>query len=109
VVTLLERLIQIRWSDGVRCCDCGSVRCRQSADAAAVPVVQGFFPAKKGTVKQPSKIGVCKWLVAIYLMTTNLKSVSSGKLARDLGITKKSAWQQFKGRGTVSKTASSPS
>ncbi len=41
---------------------------------------------------QSSKIGLRKWLVAIYLMVTNLKGVSSRKLARDLGITQKSAW-----------------
>lgn len=32
------------------------------------------------------------WAIAIYLMTTSLKSVSSMKLHRDLDITQKSAW-----------------
>jgi len=35
---------------------------------------------------------VRKWVIAMYLMTTNLKGVSSMKLHRDLGITQKSAW-----------------
>lgn len=39
-----------------------------------------------------SKVGYQKWAIAIYLMTTNLKGVSSMKLHRDLGITQKSAW-----------------
>lgn len=39
-----------------------------------------------------SKIPLQKWCVAIFLVTTSLKSVSSMKLHRDLGITQKSAW-----------------
>ena len=38
-----------------------------------------------------SKIPLHKWAIAIYMVTTNLKSVSSMKLHRDLGITQKSA------------------
>ena len=36
--------------------------------------------------------GCQKWAVAVYLMTTNLKGVSSMKLHRDLGVTQKTAW-----------------
>lgn len=39
-----------------------------------------------------SNIPLHKWLLAIFLLTTNLKGVSSYKLARDLGITQKTAW-----------------
>jgi len=39
-----------------------------------------------------SNIGYRAWAVAIYLMTANLKGVSSMKLHRDLGITQKSVW-----------------
>ena len=39
-----------------------------------------------------SKLGYKIWVIAIYLMTTSLKGVSSMKLHRDLGITQKSAW-----------------
>ena len=39
-----------------------------------------------------SKIPLHKWAIAVYMVTTNLKSVSSMKLHRDLGITQKSAW-----------------
>jgi len=39
---------------------------------------------------QYSKIGLRKWLVAMYLMVTNPKGVSSMKLVRGLGITQKS-------------------
>ena len=39
-----------------------------------------------------SNIGYQKWAIAIGLMTTGIKGVSSMKLHRDLGITQKSAW-----------------
>ncbi|MXX93727.1 MAG: IS1595 family transposase [Chloroflexi bacterium] len=51
-----------------------------------------FFSVKSNTVMQSSKIGYQKWAIAMYVMTTNLKGVSSTKLARDLEITQKSAW-----------------
>ena len=39
-----------------------------------------------------SKIPLHKWAIAIYMVTTSLKSVSSMKLHRDLDITQKTAW-----------------
>ena len=41
---------------------------------------------------ESSNLGYQVWAIAIYLLTTNLKSVSSMKLHRDLDITQKSAW-----------------
>ena len=41
---------------------------------------------------QGSNLGYQIWAIAIYLMTTSLKGVSSMKIHRDLGITQKSAW-----------------
>lgn len=51
-----------------------------------------MFSLKTGTLMEGSKLGYQTWALAIYLVTTNLKSVSSMKLHRDLGITQKSAW-----------------
>ena len=39
-----------------------------------------------------SNLPLGKWALAAYLLTTNLKGVSSMKLHRDLGITQKSSW-----------------
>ena len=50
------------------------------------------FSVRTKSVMTSSKLGYQQWLIAIYLMTTSLKSVSSMKLHRDLGITQKSAW-----------------
>ena len=39
-----------------------------------------------------SNLGYQVWAIAIYLLATNLKGISSMKLHRDLGVTQKTAW-----------------
>lgn len=41
---------------------------------------------------QSSKIGLQKWAIAIYMITTGLNGTSSIKISRDLGIHQESAW-----------------
>ncbi len=60
-------------------------RCRDCED-------RKMFSLKTGSVMEGSKLGYQKWAIAIYLLTTNLKGVSTMKLHRDLAITQKSAW-----------------
>ena len=51
-----------------------------------------MFSLKTGTVMQGSKLGYQVWAIATYLLTTNIKGISSMKLHRDLGVTQKTAW-----------------
>ena len=51
-----------------------------------------YFSVKTGSVMHGSKVPLITWLYAIYLISTNLKGVSSMKLHRDLGISQKTAW-----------------
>ena len=87
-----------RWPDGPLCPHCGSAnvqsdikhpqmthRCRNCPK-------RRMFTVKTGTVMQSSPLGYQIWAIAIYMMSTNLKSVSAMRLHRDLGITHKSAW-----------------
>ena len=86
------------WPSGPHCPSCGSFnvqsnikhktmthRCRDCPD-------KRFFSLKTGTVMEGSKLGFRTWAIAVYLVTTNLKGVSSMKLHRDLGVTQKTAW-----------------
>ena len=41
---------------------------------------------------QSSKLGLQKWIIAIYMMTTGIKGTSSMKIHRDLGIRQPTAW-----------------
>ena len=89
---------KVRWPDGPYCPVCRSYnvqagikhktmthRCRDCADKT-------FFSVRVGTLLQGSKIGYRKWAIAIYLVTTNLKGISSMKLHRDIKVTQKTAW-----------------
>lgn len=94
-----RRWIKARiWPDGPYCPHCGTTnvqcgikhktmthRCRECPNRPQ-------FSLKTGTVMQGTKLGYQTWAIAIYLVTTNLKGVSSMKLHRDLEITQKSAW-----------------
>jgi transposase-like protein len=50
------------------------------------------FTAKVGTIYENSKISLRTWFAASYLCTAHKKGISSCQLARDLGITQKTAW-----------------
>ena len=51
-----------------------------------------YFSVKVGTPMESSKLPLRKWVVAMYLMTTNLKGVSSMKIHRDLKVSQPTAW-----------------
>jgi transposase-like protein len=51
-----------------------------------------YFNIKNGTIFENSNIKLQKWLMAIYLMTSHKKGISSIQLARDIGVTQKSSW-----------------
>ena len=93
----VERLfVETRWPEGVACPKCGSLNIQERATRKPQPFrcrdCRKDFSVKTGTVMQGSNLPLSKWALAIYLMSTSLKGVSSMKLHRDLGITQKSAW-----------------
>ena len=88
-----------RWKGGLKAMRCPYCECRNVAVSETHPTMpyrcydcKRFYSLKTGTVMQGSKLGYQKWVIAMYVMTTNLKGVSSTKLARDLDVTQKSAW-----------------
>ena len=88
--------VEARWQNGVACPDCGSLDVQQRPTRKPQPYrcrdCRFDFSVKTGTVMQGSNLPLSKWALAAYLMTTNLKGVSSMKLHRDLGVTQKTAW-----------------
>lgn len=50
------------------------------------------FTVRIGTVMEYSKLPLRKWVIAIYLLTSHKKGISSIKLAEHLGVTQKTAW-----------------
>ena len=76
--------VRNRWPNGVACPKCGSVniqeRTTRKPQAYRCRDCRKDFSVKTGTVMQGSNIPLSKWALAAYLMTTNLKGVSSMKL-----------------------------
>ena len=83
------------WPDGRHCPKCGSLNTSE-ASHKKMPYwctdCRSYFSVKTGTAMQASKVPLRKWAIAIYLVLTNLKSVSSMKLKRDLGVSQPTAW-----------------
>ena len=82
--------------NGERCCvRCGSENTHE-ASHKTMPYrcrdCKRYFSVRTGTAMERSKVPLRKWGWAIYLELTNLKGVSSVKLARDLGVTQTTAW-----------------
>ncbi|MCY3984965.1 MAG: IS1595 family transposase, partial [Roseovarius sp.] len=87
---------EVRWPNG-RCCPrCGSTSTKIAKPSYNMPYLcnscKKGFSVKYGTALQKSNISLRKWAIAIYLEMTSLKSVSSMKLHRDIGVTQKTAW-----------------
>ena len=91
-----EWFIKQRWPEEVCCVHCGSTNVQTGAKHPSMPYrcrdCGKRFSVRVGTVMQSSKLGYQTWLLATYLLTTSLKSVSSMKLHRDLDVTQKTAW-----------------
>jgi len=78
------------------CGHCGSVDIRECKDYKPMPYrcrsCRKHFSVRTGTVLAESCLPLQKWLLAIYMLTSARKGIPSTQMARELGITQKSAW-----------------
>src|SRR6204780_2589481 len=92
----LNYLAKRRWPKGVSCPTCGRT------DISFVPSrrlwqcktrhPKSQFSIKTGTILEDSPIGLDKWLPIIWLLSGCKNGISSCEVARDLGVTQKTAW-----------------
>src|SRR5271154_1496567 len=82
------------WPNGPKCPCCGMgeritaraggyYRCNQCKED---------FTVRTGTIFERSHVPLHKWIYAMYLLVTARKGISSMQLAKEIGITQKSAW-----------------
>jgi transposase-like protein len=92
----LEYLAAKRWPKGVTCPYCNAAepmfletrriwKCRATK-------CRKQFSVKVGTILNESPIGLDKWLPVMWLVANCRNGVSSCEIARDLGVTQKTAW-----------------
>src|SRR5258708_4005853 len=82
------------WPKGAHCPVCG-LRDRVSPRKAGYYRCNQCledFTVRTGTIFERSHVSLEKWLLAMYLLVTSRKGISSMQLAKEIGITQKSAW-----------------
>ena len=93
--TAREYLEDRLWPNGAVCPDC------RSGERITVRTRPGFyhcnacnfdFTVRTGTVFERSKVPLHKWVYAMYLLVTARKGISSLQLAKEIGVTQKTAW-----------------
>jgi transposase-like protein len=84
----------IRFADGDFCPHCGHDKINRFKDGKRYRCAscKQDFTIKTGTLFGESKLPLQKWFIAIYLLTTSKKGISSIELAEQVGVSQKTAW-----------------
>ncbi len=93
-----EYMKQVKWPDGkIVCPNCQSDRVGEIKTRKLLRCkdCRKQFSYKVGTIFEDSALGLDKWFVAVWCVTNCKNGISSHELARDLGITQKSAWHML--------------
>ena len=90
-----KHLEERRWPNGITCPLCQSSRKIHRLTRPGIYKCADCgkqFSVRKGTIYEESRLPLQKWFVAAFLMTTSRKGISSYQLAREIGVTQKTAW-----------------
>lgn len=91
--TCIKHLEELRWggvvvspfdeNSKVYICKNGKYRCKNTGK---------YFNVKTNTLFDNTKIELQKWFLAIWLVTSHKKGISSLQLSKDISVTQKTAW-----------------
>lgn len=91
-----KHLAEVRWPQRVVCPKCGSsapvYTLKDGRYRCGDKDCRTSFTVTTGTIFESSHIPLHKWLLAVHLLCSSKKGISSHQLHRTLGITYKSAW-----------------
>lgn len=104
----LSFLEHMRWPDGVKCLGCNSPKITRITAKGKLNKKTGHrspdrelyqcnecrfqFTATTGTVYHDTHLPLCKWFLAIALITESKKGISANQLSRALGVQYRTAW-----------------
>jgi transposase-like protein len=82
------------WPNGVTCPTCaGKDRITTRKDGFfRCNKCQLDFTVRTGTIFERSHVPLHKWVYAMYLVVTSRKGISSLQMAKEIGVTQKTAW-----------------
>ena len=82
-----------RWGKYIVCPYCGCIECVERKDGKyRCNGCGNNFSVLVGTIFENTKISLRKWFMAMYLISSHKKGVSSVQLAQDIHVTQKTAW-----------------
>ena len=87
-------LLRRMWPEGFRCPSCGGDRCsrvRGRAHKWQCTRCSRQFSVTAGTAMRGTKLPLAKWFLAVYLLTHSKRGVSAMELARQLGVSERTA------------------
>ena len=88
-----EHLAQHRWGGDAVCPVCGARHCSRRSDGRyRCSNCSHNFSVTAGTIFEGTKVSLRLWFIAMYLISSHKKGISSHQLARDLSVTQKTAW-----------------
>jgi transposase-like protein len=81
-------LFKARWPDGFRCaaCDHGDVYALRTKIVYECVACGKQHSLLKGTIFEQTKIGLSRWFLAIYLVTSSKRGISAMELKRQMGF-----------------------
>ena len=90
----INAIIESRWGDGaVICPHCGKHHCKMTKNSRFhCTKCNHNFSCIVGTIFENTKVSLRKWFIAMYLISSHKKGLSSHQLARDIAVTQKTAW-----------------
>ena len=82
------------WPNGVTCpvCKSGERITTRKGGYYRCNACSEDFTVRTGTIFERSHVPLHKWLYAMYLLVTARKGISSLQLAKEIGVTQKTAW-----------------
>jgi transposase-like protein len=106
--TCVDHFRAIRWAGGAFCPYCGSTRIYDFSDKRTHKCgdCRSRFSIKVGTIFEDTKLPLRKWFIAIWLITSHKKGIASTQLAKDVGVTQKTAWFMLHRLREASRTGS---
>ena len=91
----VKHLESLRWPKGIICPLCGGSRKFHKLTPGHIykcSDCEKTFSVRKGTIFEESRLPLTKWFAAFWLITSNRKGINSCQLAREIGVTQKTAW-----------------